>query len=417
MLLSYSVLQALGWGSVLAFSWTILKSHSLYHHGSNKFPKQYWSLQPEPNILLDDEPCDQLLKIYDNNYETKVKKNHNSSYSKSYDYNKIFNPDIDRSLFSYLYSVASTQPVIDSNVKDKGLISKRTGARKKTVKHQTDSETLTYEENEYTKCYSLEIKSDIQLSQCNNNIQQTCLSQNCEIPKVEPSKSDLSTETLEFTANNTVNEKSQSKFDSKNEIKKSQETVTIEDCSESGISSSGSNKDKIINSPKSRDKEEDAQKLIQCELDAIRAIQNDMNGFLQRNLGLSLLDTDPKSAVLHFQAGAWLGDPDATYNLALCMQMGKGVKQNYKLARKYYSQASAAGHGWATYNLAVLVSSGLGGSVDNDLAYSLLQTAAERDVEQAKEAIRAIQEEEEEDDSDNDLIEASHTGIISSGRQ
>lgn len=418
MLLSYSVLQALGWGSVLAFSWTILKGHSLYHYSNQHCPTQYWSLQPESNVLFDNEPYDQLLKICENNESAKDQQVLHSSYSKSYDYNKIFNPDIDRSLFSYLYSVASTQPVIESNVKSKVQTSKRTVARKKTVSHQTDLETLTCEETAYSKCYSLKLKSDTHLYHPNNDLQQSFLSQNCEIPKIEPCVSDLSTETLEHSANNTENDDSQSKFETKNETKKSQETVTIEDCSESGISSAGSNDYKKIDPSKKGNKAEDVQKLIQRELDAIRAVQNEMNGFLQRDLGLSLIDTDPESALLHFQAGTWLGDPDATYNLALCLHMGKGVKQNYKLARKYYSQASKAGHSWATYNLAVLVSSGLGGSVDNDLAYSLLQTAAERDVIPAKEAIKAMQEEDDydEDEDDYDLIDANRTGIIASGR-
>jgi len=411
LLLTYSVLQAFGWGSVLALSWTIWKGHSLYHHSKQHCPADYLSFQTESsNVFFNNEAHNQLLRVCENNENAKNNQENYSSFNQCYNNEYIFNPDIDRSLFSCLYSVASNQPVIKSNVQDKKKKAERATYKKRILSLPPDFDISTSEGHTHSQSYSQKLNApDTSLHQSDINLQQPCLSQNCENSNDVPCVCDKETVIFEDSASETGNDQ----FSTNIEAKTSKEIVTIEDCSESGISSSNSNEYKKIDASKNEEKAEDIQKIIEREIKAIREVQDNMNGLVQRDLGLSLIDIDPGSAILHFQAGALLGDSDATYNLALCLHMGKGVKKSYRLARKYYSEASKAGHAWATYNLAVLVSEGLGGVEDNDLAYALLQTAAERGVEEAKEALRVMEEEEEEDDDNEETVDI---GMIASSQ-
>ncbi|KAG0721059.1 hypothetical protein GWK47_047203 [Chionoecetes opilio] len=109
-----------------------------------------------------------------------------------------------------------------------------------------------------------------------------------------------------------------------------------------------------------------------------------------------LLNKKPEERVVCFQAGVLAGDPNAAFNLALCYHTGQGVMQDFDKARRLYEASSAAGHGWATYNLAVIVHQGLGGPALPLKAYTLLLQAAQMGVTEAQEALSRMEGEKQQ---------------------
>ncbi|XP_042212107.1 uncharacterized protein LOC121859391 [Homarus americanus] len=184
------------------------------------------------------------------------------------------------------------------------------------------------------------------------------------------------------------------------------EEVKIKDCTsdDSGQSTSTSSNSSSHQLDKMTIEEfsDSLTKILMAGSQDIKKFQDQLMGVLKDDVNLSLVDTDPDSAVLYFQAGALLGDPSSAFNLALCYHLGRGVTQDFKMARELYESASLAGHGWATYNLAVLMNQGQGGARDSDRTYNLLLQAGKRGVSEAQEVLKQLEEQEE-----NELLEES----------
>lgn len=86
---------------------------------------------------------------------------------------------------------------------------------------------------------------------------------------------------------------------------------------------------------------------------------------------------DFKDATRAWREASQLGYVKSQYNLGLCYEIGKGVKQNYQEAIKHYELAADEGHLQALYNMALIYLKGEGGIEKNPrLAISLLESAA-----------------------------------------
>ncbi|KAK3851473.1 hypothetical protein Pcinc_041882 [Petrolisthes cinctipes] len=164
--------------------------------------------------------------------------------------------------------------------------------------------------------------------------------------------------------------------------------VWIEDCSESGDEEDS----KETGNPQEHDQginkfSDSLLEVLTAGTENLRSLEAKFRGVLESEVGVSLVETDPGRAVSWFRAGTLLGDPAATFNLALCYHTGQGITQDLTMARELYEAASLAGHGWGSYNLAVMLSCGEGGTMDHQKAHHLLRLAAQRGVQQAQQAL------------------------------
>jgi hypothetical protein len=67
-------------------------------------------------------------------------------------------------------------------------------------------------------------------------------------------------------------------------------------------------------------------------------------------------------AVEWYTMGAEAGLPKAMFNLAFCLEEGRGVAApDYRAAADWYRRAAVAGHGAAADNLSVMYTLGRGG--------------------------------------------------------
>ncbi|XP_037485973.1 F-box protein At1g70590-like [Triticum dicoccoides] len=98
------------------------------------------------------------------------------------------------------------------------------------------------------------------------------------------------------------------------------------------------------------------------------------------NLGVSYLEADPpqaEEAVRWFYPAASAGNVRAQYNLALCLQNGKGIKRNQREAAKWYLRAAEGGNVRAMYNVSLCYGFGEGFTQDPVRAKKWLQLAAD----------------------------------------
>ncbi|KAL6650898.1 hypothetical protein ACP70R_009823 [Stipagrostis hirtigluma subsp. patula] len=98
------------------------------------------------------------------------------------------------------------------------------------------------------------------------------------------------------------------------------------------------------------------------------------------NLGVSYLEANPpkaEEAVRWFHPSAYAGNVRAQYNLALCLQNGKGIERNQKEAAKWYLRAAAGGNIRAMYNISLCYNFGEGLAQDPARAKRWMQLAAE----------------------------------------
>lgn len=106
-----------------------------------------------------------------------------------------------------------------------------------------------------------------------------------------------------------------------------------------------------------------------------------------------------KKAASKWIDASHLGYTKAQFNIGLCYETGKGVKQNLRKAEKYYKLAAEDGHQQALYNLALLYLKGEGCIEKNvNLAIELLQKAAEYGLGQAQTYLGVYYTEEETQD-------------------
>ncbi|AQK92337.1 F-box protein [Zea mays] len=95
---------------------------------------------------------------------------------------------------------------------------------------------------------------------------------------------------------------------------------------------------------------------------------------------LNVSAADPpkaEEAIRWFYPSASAGNARAQYNLGLCLQNGKGVKQNQKEAAKWYLRAAEGGNVRAMYNISLCYSYGEGLGQDPVRAKRWLQLAAD----------------------------------------
>ncbi|KAK4287366.1 hypothetical protein Pmani_039561 [Petrolisthes manimaculis] len=164
--------------------------------------------------------------------------------------------------------------------------------------------------------------------------------------------------------------------------------VWMEDCSQSGDEEdSKETENSQVHDQGINNFSDSLLEVLTAGTENLRSLEAKFRGVLESEVGVSLVETDPGRAVSWFRAGALLGDPAATFNLALCYHTGQGITQDLTMARELYEAASLAGHGWGSYNLAVMLSSGEGGPMDYKQAHRLLRLAAQRGVQQAQQAL------------------------------
>lgn len=82
--------------------------------------------------------------------------------------------------------------------------------------------------------------------------------------------------------------------------------------------------------------------------------------------------------------GAYLGDADDQYNLALCYKNGDGVDQDYTEALFWFYKAAEQGHILAEHNLGIFFFYGIGVNQDYDRAYYWWRKAAEQGYSQSQ---------------------------------
>ncbi|VDI35481.1 Hypothetical predicted protein [Mytilus galloprovincialis] len=106
-----------------------------------------------------------------------------------------------------------------------------------------------------------------------------------------------------------------------------------------------------------------------------------------------------KKAASKWIDASHLGYTKAQFNIGLCYETGKGVKQNLRKAEKYYKLAAEDGHQQALYNLALLYLKGEGCIEKNvNLAIQLLEKAADFGLGQAQTYLGVYYTEEETQD-------------------
>ena len=86
---------------------------------------------------------------------------------------------------------------------------------------------------------------------------------------------------------------------------------------------------------------------------------------------------DLTGAARLFQAAAKQGLRPAVYNLAVALDLGQGIPQDYSAARQWYQWAGEHGDADAEWRLALLFEQGLGGNKDEAQARNWLLNAAE----------------------------------------
>jgi hypothetical protein len=91
----------------------------------------------------------------------------------------------------------------------------------------------------------------------------------------------------------------------------------------------------------------------------------------------SLMDIDTqKQAFALFETGARRGDPTSMRNMGTSYEHGKGVTQDYAMAREWYERAAANGSVFAMTNLGWLYDHGKGVTQDYDMAREWYERAA-----------------------------------------
>ncbi|XP_068238902.1 uncharacterized protein [Palaemon carinicauda] len=136
--------------------------------------------------------------------------------------------------------------------------------------------------------------------------------------------------------------------------------------------------------------------VIEAGKKEINNFSMELLGILEERMNRYIAHDHPKEAVPYFHAGTLMGDASSHYNLALCYHMGYGIKQDFQKARELYETASLLGHGWATYNLAVMLIEGQGGISDSIKAHSLIIKAAKLGVKRAQMALEQMQKPKED---------------------
>lgn len=495
-LLTQSFLQAVSWGSAAALTWSILhywncqrrihlwtsklqlkqtdfgskyqvvspcyneadKRHVLWHgkniieqylpNKANVFLSQHCSNYRCKSQCTDDHQCLCHSHIHIHDFQCQPYKEipPNLHY--------YFNPEVNRSIFSSLWTIAANQPELkkavhgrakeinkpehslSADLKISGIHSRiqKSSGESDRQESEAQSKKNKIESCEVAKAHSLlkdEHSTQTYKVVLENSEGSSKSSQNLEVHEllqtsniVQKQTKDSHDDQQELTRGSEI--EIDCIADCKSVAKKIEghgesvlfvpgshirEKVEIEDCScdvtgqSKGISISSRYQDTKTGIDKFSDS---LMQILNAGSEDIKSIQDQLMGVLEGDVGLNLVDTEPGSAVIYFRAGALLGDPSSTFNLALCYHLGRGVRQDFKMARELYEAANLAGHGWATYNLAVLLSHGEGGPSDLDRAHKLLIQAGNKGVYEAQEALKQL-EELDEDDRKESVLRSSQS--------
>lgn len=415
---THSILQGLGWGSVVALTYSLYqgwgdlqrerearKSIHKWYSEKNKCHNDYqkennWKNFESSQSWNNSFAQDQInLWLFQNGHQYSFISSLDSDYQHRH---PIIHPDIDissaqelsKSLFSALWNLADVQKdfsfALKRNVRDEG---------NQKNDHQAFHDNIL-EDLEETKTLSsvdvlhkpdpVEAESKVYIEEHAFYAQESITGSDAsyklenEQPIEEPVKV----------------------FDVKEVGRKSyyeDSKVAQDNFSNDSGHSSGTNRPSIQQEKEqdnNEDFDDDLKKILDEGIQDIRMLQGELRSAIEEDFARSNESSSPGAALVYFQVGTMLGDPDSTFNLALCHHFGRGVKQDMKKARNLYEAASRKGHGGATFNLAILVSQGQGGSANLPRARRLLALAAERGVEEARIALQQIDEEEE---SENDV--------------
>lgn len=98
----------------------------------------------------------------------------------------------------------------------------------------------------------------------------------------------------------------------------------------------------------------------------------------------------PDQAVDWYRKAASIGYPEAENNLGGMYHDGKGVPQDYEMARKWYEFANLDGDPWAPYNIGQLYEFGLGVQRDHAEAVNWYRKAAGHGNERAREKLEKL---------------------------
>ncbi len=98
---------------------------------------------------------------------------------------------------------------------------------------------------------------------------------------------------------------------------------------------------------------------------------------------------DEPQAVAWYRKAAKQGHPSAQYNLGVCCQKERGMRQDDVQAVRWYRKAADQGVADAQYNLGIMYASGQGVQRDNDQAVAWWHKAAEQNHELAIKTLRA----------------------------
>lgn len=237
----------------------------------------------------------------------------------------------------------------------------------------------------------------------------------------EYSKTDQSTDLCSPSSNSCQGQFKAPELEIKTENSLPFKTVTV-DSFESYPSSSAASETseaqsstptKYNHSTNTADLNDGLKVVIEAGKEEINNFRTELLSNLEERINHSITHDDPGTAVPYFHAGVLLGDASSNYNLALCYHMGHGVERDFQKARELYETASHLGHGWATYNLAVMLSEGQGGPRDTVKAQSLLVKAAKLGVEEAKVALEHMKSEDKRVPSRSYDRESSLTSVKS----
>ena len=99
---------------------------------------------------------------------------------------------------------------------------------------------------------------------------------------------------------------------------------------------------------------------------------------------LAHMGGDYATALLEWGPLAKSGKADAQFNLGVMYEKGRGIRQNYITAAKWYKLAAKQGHLYAKNNLGLLYSKGLGVSQNYKDALELYKSAAEQGFSEAQ---------------------------------
>ena len=121
-------------------------------------------------------------------------------------------------------------------------------------------------------------------------------------------------------------------------------------------------------------------------------------------------EKNEREAFVWHQKAAEQGNADAQNNLGYCYKNGIGTEKNMSLAIEWYKKAAFAGYVDAQLNLGHIYQNGIGVGKDAEMALMWYQKAANQGNEQAREAIKKMEESASQNTSESEVRFCSNCG-------